>query len=275
MKPSNTDATNFHVGTRYILDYHTGRKPFATPALVFISCVLWVFTVSSAYGQEYGTAAVAIWQPDQIVIGMDSKVTHLGGEPPGAICKVRSSGRFFFAISGFYGRTGSDFDVWDIAARVVETAQTVPNAAALLEESIAAGLPKALDSARLSNPQEFDRKLSKSYLAFFVAGIDAGKLVMAGRNFIPGAVLREEYPGTRPVGSGATGLTVFGDRDVIDRTYSTQQQVALAAANPIETARKFVQLEIDGESATVGPPTSIFVFTRNEYRWEEAGLCSQ
>jgi len=273
MKPRCSVTTKVHLESTDVLNDSSAGRPRIAPATILVACIFGFLIGSPAYGQAHGTAAIAIWQPDRIVIATDSKVIHLNGEPPDTICKVRRSGRFFFPISGFYGRTGSDFDVWDIATRSVKTAHTVPDAAAILEHRIAAGLPKALESARLSNPDELKKKLSESYLAFFVAGIDAGKPVMAGRNFGSRGVLKREYPGTNPVVAGATGLAVFGDRNVIDRMYTPQRQVTLAAGDPIGTARSFVQLEIDGESAAVGGPRSILVIAKNGHRWEEHGLC--
>jgi hypothetical protein len=237
---------------------------------------LWLLAIAApTYCQDHGTAAFAVWQPDQIVIGTDSKIIHLDNSPADVICKIRPSGRFYFAMSGFYGKPGTDFDVWDIGERLVKTAQTVPEAATILENGLAAGLAKSLDSARLSNPGEFNKRLGKSYLAFFVAGIDSGKLILAGRDFVPTGVLKDEYPGTRPVGPGATGLSAFGERSVIDQTYTLLQQATLAAGDPIGTVRKFLQLEIDGEPATVGEPRSILAITTAGHRWEEEGLCAK
>jgi hypothetical protein len=274
MKPCDSVATNVHIHARDILGHRAIRNPYIAPTFVLISCVTRLLA-PSAYCQDRGTAAFAVWQPDQIVLGVDSKVTHLNGEPPGTTCKIRRSGRFFYAIAGFYGQTGSDFDVWDISARSLKTAKNVPSAASILEHSIAAKLPKAIEAARLSNPEEFDKKLSKSYLAFFVAGLDSGNLVMVGRNFVPGNVLREEYPGRRAAGAGATGLSLFGDRSIVDQMYTPRQEIVLAASNPVETVRKFIQLEIDGEPDTIGGPRSILVIGKNGHRWEEEGLCNK
>jgi hypothetical protein len=229
----------------------------------------------------HGTGAIAIWTPDKIVLAVDSKVRHLDGtqESSHNICKIITVGGFSLAMSGLYDNPATGYDAWELARASLGISKTIPDAASQVEKAIRPKLEAALSATKKNNPAVFEKELSDSYLAFFVAGVDSGDLRMAGRNFVRGRdslveVLAKEYPGTNPVTPDAIGFSVFGEHKAIDSHYSDDAMARLLGSQDItKSATQLLQLEIDEEAATVGPPRAILEINKLGEKWIESGLC--
>jgi len=98
--------------------------------------VLAAFAASCAkIGDAHGTAAFGFWTPEAVILAADSKIVHLRGEPPESACKIRPSGRFYFLLSGFYGRPKTAFDAWKVVEESTRNAKTIDEASRLSERA--------------------------------------------------------------------------------------------------------------------------------------------
>lgn len=233
---------------------------------------LFVLTAALSRGQPHGTAAVAIWTPTRALLAADSMVGHMDNSPATATCKIRKSGRFFFSLSGLYRNANTGFDAWKIAADVIPKARTVSEAGLLMEKALGPPLDNALEEIKRSNSAAYAANFKDSFLAFFVVGVDAGKPVMSGRNFVPGEVLKSEFPGEHQGQTGGVGYNTFGEHSAMDRMFSDTALTKLLA-DPIRAARVLIQAEIDGTPTKVGPPIAILGVTRLGHEWISPGVC--
>jgi hypothetical protein len=206
---------------------------------------------------------------------MDSKASDLKGNPIANICKIRRAGRFYLAMSGFYDNPATGFDAWKLAGAATEKAGSVPEAASLAEKAISGPLHAAVEELRKADPKGFEANFSESYLTFFVVGTDSKKPLASARSFAPGETQAAEYPGDHLVRPGSVALNNFGERLALDKKYPRQTQGLRAGADPLAAAREFLQIEIDGEPAKVGPPISILELTEQGSAWIERGLCGK
>jgi hypothetical protein len=180
----------------------------------------------------------------------------------------------FFAASGYYGRPGTDFDVWTSVRDAVRDASSVRDAAEVSEKQLKPVLLNKFKTLKEDNgiatPED---ALKASRFSVFFAGVDDGKVVVAGWSLLPGGeVRREEYPGEQKTVPGARGLSNFGEHAATDAEFPRPALIKLLA-NPIDAAARMIQIEIDRDTAAVGPPRSILEITPSNHRWIEKGLC--
>ncbi len=279
MERGNTITANSHVQAGNIVsDAFLGKPHSPTPAL--IACIFWFLAGCSLCGQtSHGTAAIGIWTPSKIVLATDSKVRHVVAKMPDTsycACKIINVGKFSFAVSGIYDDPSVGYDAWKLAREELGKAKTVSEAAVAVEKAIRPQLEKAVSRLMKNNPSV----LSKSYLAFAIAGDDSDSLNLAIRDFVPGThtaltdVLVEDYPGAKRVGADSIGLSIFGERDAIDRRYPDSALAKLLRSQDITlSAIQLVQLEIESNSSTVGPPRTVLEVSKSGRKWIERGLC--
>jgi hypothetical protein len=232
-----------------------------------------------------GTAAVAIWTPGEAVLATDSKVTLSGGGavlPAEQSCKIRTSGRFFYAIAGLYNHAPTGFDAWRLAEGAIAGATSVNEAASRAERRIQPALEMALADIRRRDPQDYARRYAEVWLAIWIAGTERGDPVMAGREFLPGRTVAREFPGASGAGAkGEIGIAIFGERQAIDSSYGDVQAIgrSVEAKGPAAAARALVELEIAGEPEKAGGPISMARIrtvrtTTGGAEWIERGLCA-
>jgi hypothetical protein len=244
------------------------------------SLALWLCAGGLLFAQSHGTAALVIWSPARVVLATDSKLLRMNrdgkqdAKQDSVSCKIRAAGQMFFAASGYYGRPGTDFDVWTSVPDAVRDAGSVREAAEVSEKQL-----KPLLLNRFKALQEEHRFASSeeafnaSRFSVYFAGVDQGKVVVSGWNLRPGGqVSREEYPGNLKVVPGARGFSNFGDHAAMDAAFPYQTLLKLLV-DPVNAAARMIQVEIDRNSAVVGPPRSILEITPSNHRWIEKGLC--
>jgi hypothetical protein len=278
VKPLFLVTTDIHIQAGDVLYNVIPKKPQVHRSMALAACIFWVLA-HSCFGQAFhGTAAVAIWTPDKIVLATDSKVRHLVGsrEVSYNTCKIIVVDKFSLAMSGIYNNPATGYDAWELAKNALRGVETVPFAASAVERSIRPKLQTAILEMKKSNPLA----LTKSYSAFAIVGVDSGRLILAVRNFVPGSdaapvrVLAEDYPGPRPTIPGSMGISIFGEDDAIERIYPDSRLVRLLQSQDITcSATQLVQVEIDNDGATVGPPRSVLEINKAGRRGIERGLC--
>jgi hypothetical protein len=226
------------------------------------------------FAQSHGTAALAIWSPERAVLAADSKLSRLDGKQDSAGCKIRAAGRMFFIASGYYGRPGGDFDVWTSVRDAVREATSVRDAADVSEKQLKPVLLKKFRTLREDNKiASSEEAANASRFSVYFAGVDEGKVVVAGWSLRPGGdVIREEYPGDHRAVAGSRQLINFGEHAATDAEIPRPALIKMLA-DPINAAARMIQIEIDREPASVGPPRSILEITPSKHRWVEKGLC--
>lgn len=258
------------------------RKPnrhhCSTKLLAFVVLAFWPVLSWPPSGQGlHGTAALGIWTPERVVLATDSKIRHLKGEPESIGCKIRRSGRFYFAMSGFYGRPGTRFDAWKVVGEAGRRAKTVAGAVSASERVTLPQLKAALNRVRSEDPAAFAQtyRNKEVHLSVFFAGLDSGRPVLAGWQLLTnGDIRRVEHPGDRKFLANDVAVSLFGEHRAIDATYPTDESMRPLLSEPISAARTLIQLEIDGDSASVGPPRSILEITKSGPSWIEPGVCN-
>jgi hypothetical protein len=227
---------------------------------------------------------VAIWTPGEAVLATDSKVTLSGGgaaEPAEQTCKIRTSGRFFFAIAGLYSHVPTRFDAWSLAEGAIAGSASVNEAASRAERRIQPALRMALADIERRDPQGYARRYARMWLTIWIAGAEHGGPVMAGREFLPGRTVALALPGASAGATGEIGISIFGERGAIDSAYGDVQAIGrlVGAKGPVAAARWLVELEIAGEPEIAGGPISIARITTvrstsGGAEWIERGLCA-
>src|SRR5580658_8296475 len=109
---------------------------------VVASLALWLCAGGLLFAQSHGTAALVIWSPARVVLATDSKLLRMNrdgkqdAKQDSVSCKIRAAGQMFFAASGYYGRPGTDFDVWTSVPDAVRDAGSVREAAEVSEKQL-------------------------------------------------------------------------------------------------------------------------------------------
>lgn len=233
-----------------------------------------------------GTAAVAIWTPGEAVLATDSKVTLSDGGAAGPAeqtCKIRTSGRFFFAVAGLYSHAPTHFDAWSLAEGAMASATSVNEAASRVERRIQPKLDAAMMDIQRRDPQGYARHHGRAWLAIWIAGTEHGSAAMAGREFLPGRTVAREFPGSSgAAATGEIGISIFGERQAIDSAYGDVQAIGrlVEAKGPAAAARALVELEIAGEPEKAGGPISMVRITSvrattGGAEWIDRGLCAR
>jgi hypothetical protein len=247
-------------------------KPKRCPALSMLLLITFPQTNS-----EHGTAAILIWKPDKVVVGTDSMVAHFSSAHPTLACKIRHYGRFWFVASGLYRYDPTGYNMWSLAHDALAEAKSVPDAANAIADKVSTPLEIALGNIRLGHPIDYKNTFSESFAAFMVIGVEDGKVVAAGRNFVPQGILKVEYPGPREVTPSSIGYLNFGEGGAMERVYpyGSQALVMLLNKDPGDAIRTLIQIEIDSTPKKVGPPISILEVTPTGHHWIERGHCQE
>ena len=243
--------------------------------VVALSVLAAVAASCAKIGDAHGTAAFGLWTPESVILAADSKIVHLRGEPPESACKIRSSGRFYFLLSGFYGRPKTAFDAWKVVEESARSAKTIDEASPLSERVTLPLLRDALERARTANPNEFLKHYSSGevYFGVLFAGTDSGETKLVGWELLTSnKVLHVSRPTEEEKRRGGVGITMMGEYSAVESKFSTERSMADLLRNPEIAAQTMVQVEIDGESKTVGAPISVLSISSQGARWVRPGL---
>jgi hypothetical protein len=226
---------------------------------------------------QHGTAVVVIWRPQKVVVGTDSMVTQIAKFPPVSSCKIRHYGRFWITASGLHGYMPTGYNIWSLTKEILIHAKSVPDAADAIVDKVSDPLKIALGQIKLGSPLEYSNTFKEgNFLDFVVIGADSEKMVVAGRGFAVGPSPKEDYPGTRNVSPGDVAYLHFGHGKAIEQAYprNSQESRTLISKTPGDVAiKKLIQIEIDNEPQSVGPPISLLEVTPFGDHWIESGAC--
>lgn len=137
------------------------------------------------------TTLVAVWSPDQLIIGADSSaITSLGAVAiQASACKIGQQGSTFYAFTGLVEDQAAGFHAAPLAERAVRSAASLPERVARFVEIARAPLAEAV--ARLksdsSGDDEYLQQGHPALQAIFVeAGQGAPSLAIVGFSVAPG-----------------------------------------------------------------------------------------
>lgn len=252
---------------------HRGDSPKPSPHITSGSLLVIALCFSVAPPVDAQTAIVAARTPEKIVIGADSRGI-VGGDKSKirSICKIRQTGRIFYAASGLAEVPETGFNVWDIVSEAFQRPNTFEEKIEAFEQSVKAPLSKALHYIRTVNPTDYRQKFDtrdKVALQIVFAVVESGVTRILIRDFqiatpdpISFNIYRRSCPGTCSTGSSVYFL---GRKEAM---------LAYDAANPqiwpskIETAvDTLIRIAIADQSDEVGLPIDILRITHEGAKW--------
>ncbi len=226
----------------------------------------------------HGTAALAYWTPDKAFLATDSKLSSLENTfaSLGQICKIRRSGRFAVAVSGFYSNSNTGFDAWELITRAIPNAKSVNAAATLAEIAVARKLNAALAEAQAKAPLQFAQTFrGGSYMTFVIAGVDQGVPTWEVRAFEVEGVRKGRQPPSMKLKNVGVGILNFGENEAIEaRLPGLENQARFVLADPPKRLFDLILLEAQHVPTKVGPPVSILEINKTGFYWHSLGACS-
>lgn len=221
------------------------------------------------------TCAIAVWTPDHLVLGVDSKETFLSPyhEPTTSTeCKLRQIGPYYVLVSGVMQHRRSGFDVWKIIGQSISRTDSVTEAAADAAVEISRRWDDVLRVARNGPNREYRRELESNAPVFAVAGFSKGRPYLAYYEYdlVRGAwTWRKEIYGPR---TGDTmGYAYLCDLRGINAYKRAHPQ--WRREDPLKTVPGMIAATARLDSSEVGGPTALLVVDATGSYWESAGTC--
>ncbi len=250
------------LGPKFVYGGKTCRHPrpvlLLSPAsatvgdwMLIVSNLLWLvaFLVLPIWALpqtfSHGTSIAVIRTNKEIVIATDSRVVTANKRRQPDTCKIRSSGKWRFTMSGTISTPGID------AASIVAKALRDQGTIADKFTSIIDLLMPRFASAIKSDPKLREYAAREgAVLGIVVVGIEGGvlKLMSVSFQFRNGVVSPEirTCPGDCYIDGRAGVFAPYADRSKFNWN-----------EDPLTAAREFVQMEIDRDPVGIGPPIQI------------------
>jgi hypothetical protein len=222
------------------------------------------------------TTIVIVRTAGFIVIAADSKPTWRGTPGAPAVCKIYRSGDLYFAIGGIEHDGARAFYVKDLVADAVESASRFEVRVVKAEQEVSTGLLIRMNRLRAEDPTSFKIEMTEPgpQLSVAFAQVENGVPLLAVRGFkyfdrpSPSVELsRADCPGTACPG-GVTHIEIMGKRNAI-QSYLANPEVW--SNDPVVLAHRLVELEIQDEPSSVGPPIAILRLDPSGATWISNG----
>lgn len=220
------------------------------------------------------TCVVAVWTPERVVIGADSKETFIRpdhAESSFTECKIRAIGAYYAVVAGVTEHRPSDFDIWEILRTSIGGTKSVPMAAEAAAAGIARGYAKVLRTAGEKNGPQYLASLESNAPQFMIAGISNGRPYLARYSYDRvrggGWVWRKQvYPGA---GDSPGYLYLCDPRGI---TNYQRRHPRWRSDDPVKTAAGMIAAAA-AIGSDVGPPIAVLVLDAGGAHWQDPGTC--
>lgn len=220
-----------------------------------------------------GSTIVLVQTPREIVIAADSKTVSLDSSLDTYMCKIIQTGRYFFANSGFHGRSFDSDEVYDAAVSAASQASDIADCCFRFNRIIGPVLREVVASARYTDIAFYHRQIegTGTLLSAAFCGLENKKLsVSESQTMVESDDNKKEgfrltFRRRTLVNTERPRFLVFGSKGAIEEHLAINPGVwnlGLVAA-----AKKLIEIEIEREPNIVGPPIAILRIDKTGARW--------
>jgi hypothetical protein len=228
----------------------------------------------SMHDFSHGTAVFVIRTPHAVVVAADSRSVSGNDIPhPEPVCKIRRFGNAYIVVHGMTQDLPTGYDVFSTLQAVGEQTELLADQIATFERLVTPPLEKTLQRLRRDEPGVFQRNtLEMAPLGVHFFGVEQGILVLYSRRFVVSPspdnavsvhIERRRCPGTDC--SSDVAYVLVGAAEFKKRF--ARENPDFWKGDVVESARKFVQMQIDAKVVDVGPPIDILRITKDEATW--------
>jgi hypothetical protein len=217
------------------------------------------------------TTLVAVWAPDQLIIGADSAVIYdLGGVAVhGSACKIGRQESTFFAFSGLVDDYSTGFEAAPLAEKAAREGGSLKDRIAIFAELVRDPLAEALARLKADSPADYEylRRGHPALQAMF-ADVREGAPSLGVVEFVlmPNG---SPTPTVRMVADGDDGrgprIIYAGQQSEIRRYLAGRRDWYNSDLSDL--VRKLVQLEIDSGDGRVGGPVDVLKISPHQAAW--------
>jgi hypothetical protein len=220
---------------------------------------------------QSATTLVAVWTPDQLVIGADSSViTTLGGRAvKTSACKINQEGSTFYAFSGLVEDQGIEFNVATLAQRAVQSGAGLADRVERFKQITREPLARAVARLKSDSPDDYEylRRGHPALQAIF-ADVQPGapSLAIAEFSVSPDGSLAMFGRMVADGDDGRGPRIIYAGQQSHIREYLTVHS-NWYTGDGSELARKLVELEIASSDGKVGGPVDVLKLRPHGAQW--------
>ncbi len=223
----------------------------------------------------HATCAVAVWTPESIVLGSDSRETLLSpeyGQRSSSECKLRQIGPYYIIVAGIMQHRRTGFDVFDILGESIARTNSVTEAAEDAADEIARRYARVLRMAREDSSMSYVRRLETNAPVFAIAGFSNGRPYLAHYEY---DLVRGTWTWRKRVygrsREGSAEYVYLCDPHSIEMF--KRQHPRWQSEDPLKVVPGMIASAARWDSSEVGGPTSLLVVDSSGPHWESSGVC--
>ncbi len=210
----------------------------------------------------FATSIVAVRTNSEVVIGADSRGLFVNGAVTYRnVCKIHERNGVFFAIAGIEVDPITKFNAGTIVEAEIDKRKSLSSRVSAIEKILSMSVARELEWQRTRRPDLYRRTVENNNMVLSVvfAGLENGTPALYARAFkTDGTILREDHP------SGTFTLWM-GKANAIEKFVGETKGRNLGT--PADAVRRLIQLEIDDNEPSVGPPIDIVRITKDGAQW--------
>jgi hypothetical protein len=232
--------------------------------------------------QAFSTTIIAVWLPDRVMIGADSKVSMVKGTVNEPMCKIGVANNVLFAISGLRLSiiVGNAFDTYEIARQALLANESLDFRIQTFEKNIIEKLSAMLSATKAVDPAGYPLAKNEAAIGIVFAAYINGRARMEVRD------IRDTGGATIDV-RVAQSMSCPGDAQCARRARvvmlgQNEESNRITSIDPLFWQRRGgvaqgIEYLITQESAAdpthVGPPISIVEVAAAGVNWVSRGIC--
>ncbi|MGA7764922.1 MAG: hypothetical protein WCA27_01730 [Candidatus Sulfotelmatobacter sp.] len=188
-----------------------------------------------------------------------------------AACKILQVNKCFFLIVGLRYKPETHFDSTELEKKACEFNGVIEEKVRFFAKAVRGPLRQALEYSRLHDSKVYRRDyLGKVVVQGIFVTRDIPKIISESFVLMSSGKLKEEWI---QIPNQAGNSIISGVQEAIQR-FRIQNPSWEDGRYIVETARKYLELEITDKPQDVGPPVSILVIDRLVGpHWIEQGVC--
>ncbi len=219
----------------------------------------------------YGTTLVAIWSPDQVLLGADSQVTasSASGIRISTACKIGRQNSSFFAFSGLVDDRISGYSVDQPAHEALAMRGTVSQRLDRFVDLVSEPLARSVELLRGDSPGQYDylRSGHPVLQAIFAFGEEATpSLAVAGFVLEDNGKLKSFVKVIAQGNDGHGPRIIYAGQQTRIREYLHDHR-DWNSGLPSELVRTLIELEIAHSAGEVGGPIDIVKLNSAGAEW--------
>jgi hypothetical protein len=215
------------------------------------------------------TTLVAVWAPDQLLIGADSAVVTEAGVKASA-CKIAEEGSTFYAFSGLVEDQSVGYEIAPVAEQAIAEGASLPDRIARFMTAVRGPLIKSLGELKRDSPDQYvwlEQGHPVLQAIFADNSQNPPALAIAGFGVSPDGQLMDF---TRTIAQGDDGRgprIIYAGQQTKIREY-LHEHPDWYRGDRSALVRNLIQMEIDGSTGgQVGAPIDIIAIQPNGSHW--------